>query len=219
MDTGAPAHETESDGSALEPVSVPVGAEASEPRVEAPNGGFRWGAVGSFAAAVGARPAEVFAAFRWGGGFLRPILFSVLLAGPGVGLSHILDVQMTFGRLAGHISVGHLCTIICFAPPLYVLVRSLAVHWVIVAQGAATRRFEATFRAVTYANGAVAWVWIVPIAGSFVFLVWATLVEHHALRSAQRLTSGAAIRAIVFPTFALLVALAARVSLEWLVGR
>jgi hypothetical protein len=180
--------------------------------------GFRLGAVGETLLSLALRPERSFARFRWDGGYLAPLTFALLLAGPALGLGHALEVYLATGTLGG-VAGGRLLALVLLGPPLYLYLRAHLVHLALVLLGAARRSYEATFRAVAYSNASVALLWLVPAGGSFIFLVWGAVLEITALRAAHRLPLGKASLAVVLPTCAMWAALLGRAGLDLLFQR
>ena len=176
---------------------------------------LRLGAVGETVVAVAFSPAKTFRAFRWDGGFLSPTLFAQIVAGPAVALGSALEAYLEHGRLRGGASSLVYLRLLILAPPLYVYLKAQLLHLALVLQDAAARPLEATYRAVAYTNASVALLWLVPVIGSFAFLLAATALEVTALRAAHRLSMKRALLTVVVPAFALSTTLLARLLLEF----
>ena len=108
--------------------------------------------------------------------------------------------------------------LVLLAPSVYVLFRAVCVHTALAFQGSMKRPFEATLRGIAYSDGSVALLCLVPYGGVFLFLVFGTLVESSALRNAHSLTLRQAVLAVLAPSAILLIAMAARLSLHWIVS-
>lgn len=204
---------------------APAGEEWEEPLLERAADGsrgerfrFRFEGMGATVASLVLQPQKTFARFRWNGGFLAPMLFSVILGGPCVGLAYVIQVYLEAGRLGGQLSGWEFLFFVLVAPPAYLHLRTQLVHVVLLMRGVARRPYEATFRAVAYSNTAVALAWLVPVVGGFLYLLWGTAIEITGLRAAHRLSLGGALLAVLLPTAGLALSLLARATLELLVA-
>jgi hypothetical protein len=97
--------------------------------------------------------------------------------------------------------------ILAFLLPFYVGLLFVAVavlHLGFMVAGAGRRGYEATFRAIAYASGPMAF-WIFPFFGSIVSGAWGMVIAFIAVREVQRTTNGRAALGFLLPVLALVV--------------
>jgi hypothetical protein len=163
-------------------------------------------------------PISAFRKMRVTGGLKAPFIYLLI----GTALSCVISVlvQILINALAPMLAgsgataemgiTGLLCAIpiglvvVVLASALGALITAFVggglMHVCLMLFGGAARGFEATYRAVCYASGAVNALQVVPILGSIVALVWGPVVYVIALKEAQKTDYWRAICAFLLPT-------------------
>jgi hypothetical protein len=195
-----------------------AGEAGEQPAVEGPAGAFLWSKVGATALALACRPRWAFRTFRWQGGMLAPLAFAVLVGGPPLALGQAIETWIERGRLAGEMHPLRFLALIAIGPPAYLYLRAHLIHLALVLRRAERRPFVASFRAVAYANSSVAFAWLFPWAGGFLFLFWGAIAEVHALAAAHGLSLRQALLAVLVPTGVLAAALLSGLAVHLALG-
>jgi hypothetical protein len=145
-------------------------------------------------------PGRTFAKMPVSGGFKKPLLFYVLVswvsgvvaAGYQLIISFI-NPAMVWGEAAGDMSPAFLVGMtigMVILMPLFLaggaFLSAGMVHVALMATGGASKTFEATFRAIAYANGSVSVLQFIPICGGWLFPFASLAYSVIALRETHR---------------------------------
>lgn len=84
---------------------------------------------------------------------------------------------------------------------VFVFLVSGLVHLTLMIAGGANAGFEATFRVVAFAQGSTAPMYLVPVIGGLIGLVWQVVVGIIALKEMHETTTGRAAAAALIPPF------------------
>jgi hypothetical protein len=167
---------------------------------------------GETAFALACRPEASFRSFRFEGRIGPAMAYALVLGGPCLLLGVLIRTRLE-GPAGGILDPGMALLLLLAAPPIYLYVRSHALHLGLVLGGRARASFRATFRISAYANASAAPLLLVPFAGEFLFLVWGAYLEATGVRFAHRLTPGAAALAEALPAAVMVLALLAATAI------
>jgi len=168
---------------------------------------------GETALSFAVRPEASFRGFPVEGSMLAALIFGTLLGGPCLLLAVALRSVLVDEPLPG---LAMALALLLAAPALYLYLRAQALHLTLVLSGKARRSFAATLRVVGYANGSLAPLLLLPIAGDLLFLVAGSMAEVSGIRKAHGLRLGEAIAVELVPVSLLLLALGAALIVAFL---
>ena len=134
------------------------------------------------------------------GGFLKPMLFYILTGWASGGaalvyqlLAAMINPSMVFGEAAKDISspmmVGIFIGILFFLPVFLIFgiyASAGFFHLALLMTGAAKKPFEATFRALAYAQGSTSVLQFVPLCGGYLYPALSLVYSVIALREVHR---------------------------------
>jgi hypothetical protein len=87
------------------------------------------------------------------------------------------------------------------------LIGTAIIHVCLMIVGGARQPFEATLRVLGYAQGATAWLNVIPILGPLVLVVWVLVIEIIGVAQAHDIPTGKAALAVLLPIAFCFVAL------------
>ncbi|MBI4601067.1 MAG: hypothetical protein HY721_03815 [Planctomycetes bacterium] len=173
----------------------------------------RLAAAGDTAAAIASRPSAAFRSFGHEGPLGPALAFATLIGGPSL----LIDAALKALLGGEEPPSGPAALALVFAvPPLYVVLRSQALHLALVLSGRARGSFRATLRAVAYSSGAVAPLLVVPVAGECLFLAAGAYVEGTGIRWGHGLGARSAALAEMALALALVIGMAAVLAVRLL---
>jgi hypothetical protein len=201
------------------------GASSAMPEIPAPRSGLPWerrqeiGFVTAFVQTVGmilTRPAEAFTVMRIEGGFGDPLLFGVIGGSIGaivwlllsamlhsLGWFAGLSQQNSFENLIGASMSGAMLVIRLILTPIVIVIGlfiwSALVHVCLMLVGGATKTFETTFRALSFAYGATSLFVIIPCCGGLIALIWGLIVDCIGVSRSHETDIGRAVMAVILP--------------------
>jgi phage FluMu protein Com len=168
-------------------------------------------------------PTHAFSIMRQEGGIGNPILFSLI--GQMIGAVFAALWQVLFGIVAlaaaggsgdavGMVVAQSLFQIVgglvgaAAGATIGTLIAAGIMHLFLMIVGAANKGYEATFRTMAFANGALSWTQIVPVLGPIVGAIWMLVIQVIGLSRAQETDIGKVIIAIVLEIVACMVLVA-----------
>ncbi len=154
-------------------------------------------------------PVQFFRTTAVGGGVGEPLAFGILTGSLGMifeifwhGLLNLGDLPSLSNRPLGQLTWGPVFTGVMALSPvlvtLFICITSLVVHFLLVVVRGGKNRFEATFRAVCYAQSTHIWA-IVPFVGSLLAGLWIVVVQVIGLREIHGISYAKVIFAILIP--------------------
>jgi hypothetical protein len=175
-------------------------AGVAEPAWERGEGNFPAGTVVESVRQVLAAPVATFRRMPSEGGFVKPLLFYILTGwasgSAAVGyqlLAALINPSMVFGDMAKDLSspmiVSIFVGILVFLPVFLIFGLSLSAaffHLALMMTGAAAKPFEATFRALAYAQGATSVLQFVPVCGGYLYPALSIVYSVLALREVHQ---------------------------------
>ncbi|GIX05660.1 MAG: hypothetical protein KatS3mg115_0063 [Candidatus Poribacteria bacterium] len=90
---------------------------------------------------------------------------------------------------------------------LGIALASALYHLALIVLGGRNAPYRATFRAIAYVNGAMAWIAWIPVLGWLGAWIWGIVLEVLALREVHRTTTGRAVVAVLAPLLVMLLVL------------
>jgi hypothetical protein len=143
------------------------------------------------------------------GGIGEPLAFGVLMGSLGMIFEIFWQVLMNLGDLPslsdwpfGQLTWGPVLTGVMILSPflvtLLICITSLVVHLLLVMVRGGKNRFEATFRAVCYAQSTQIWT-ILPFLGSLLAGLWIVVVQIIGLKEMHGISYAKVIFAILIP--------------------
>lgn len=161
---------------------------------------------GETAVAFSLSPDASFREFRYRGGLVAPIVFSILVGGPSLIVS--LALRAVIEEEPRTVS-GVWPVLLLLVPPVYVYLRAQVLHLSLVLSGHARAPFAATFRMSSYSNMSVAPLLVLPYVGDVAFLLAGAIVEATGLRHGHRMSVTEAALIELAPATALLIGILA----------
>lgn len=161
-------------------------------------------------------PSTSFRAMKKTGGFAAPLLFFVVLATLGTWMSLFCEIVMIkmspekfatnpFGaQITPAVMINMRIAAMILTPLLVAVgafITSGAIHLVVMGLCGAEKTYEATFRAYCYAVGSASVFLLIPICGSFIYLVVALVVLVIAIREVHGTSTGMATAGVLIPAF------------------
>lgn len=205
--------------------SAPASALAAAATAATPRSGLPWEerhTVGFFNAFVQTvsmiltRPVEAFTAMRTEGGLGDPLLFGVIGGSIGaivwtlvtaaihsLGWAATISQQTSIDSMLGASVGGAMVFVRIILTPIFIAIGLFIwaglVHVCLMMLGGATKPFEASFRALSYAYGATALFCIVPCCGGLVFLIWGLITDCIGISRTHQTDMGRAAGAVLLP--------------------
>lgn len=159
-------------------------------------------------------PTATFSRMKQRGGFGAPLVFLLILSMVGTVVQEAYNIA--FQRFGGALLKGDEANAlmarmggpldslqaIVIMPIVIVIGAFLGagiVHLCLMLVGGANRPYEATFRVLAYASGAVSVFSLVPVCGALLVAVWGLVVEIIGLSEVQQIGKGRATFAIFLP--------------------
>lgn len=172
----------------------------AEPAWERGEGNLPVGKVVESVKQVLAAPSATFARMPTEGGFIKPLFFYILTGWASGGaavayqlLAALINPTMVFGEAAKDISSPMMVAIfagILFFLPVFLIfglyISSGFFHLALLMTGAAKKPFEATFRAIAYAQGSTSVLQFVPLCGGYLYPALSIVYSVLALREVHR---------------------------------
>ncbi len=172
----------------------------AEPAWERGEGNFPAGTVVESVRQVLSTPTATFRGMPAGGGFVKPLFFYILTGwasgAAAVGyqlLAALINPAMVFGDMAKELSspmiVAIFVGILVFLPVFLIFGLYLSAaffHLALMMTGAASKPFEATFRALAYAQGSTSVFQFVPICGGYLYPALSIVYSVLALREVHK---------------------------------
>jgi hypothetical protein len=213
-----------SSGTSLNPYASPSGAAFTHPFVGESHGyrpGLPWETKKQnlqswweTAKLCMMQPSYAFSIMRLDGGMGQPMLYAGL--GLGIGflaqLAWNIPMVIVMGLAMGNgqeaatfIGVQIVSTVVQGAIGVVVgatvglLIGTAIVHVCLMLLGGARQSFEATLRTLAYAQGATAWLNVIPFVGPIINGIWALVIEIIGLSRAHDIPVGKAILAVFLP--------------------
>ena len=180
-----------------------------------------WKALWSTISGVLVRPTEFFSRMKIGGGIGKPLLFGLLVSSVGSIVNLLWQsgqslIPMWLNQFQEFSDVPYeeiwplwlsgpaFKIVMIFLTPLLALlgmfIFSGALHICLFIVGGAKKGFEASFRAVAYAE-ATSLFYIIPFCGSLIGLVWSIVCTIIGLKETHQISGGKAAFAYFLPTF------------------
>lgn len=145
-------------------------------------------------------PSSTFAQLPAEGGFTKPLFFYVLTAWTSGGaalayqfMAALINPSMVFGEVAHEIStpmmVGIFVGLLFFLPVILILglyVSAGLFHLALLMTRGANKPFEATLRALAYAQGSASVLQFVPLCGGYIYPALSIVYSVIALREVHR---------------------------------
>lgn len=145
-------------------------------------------------------PSATFAQLPAEGGFIKPLLFYVLTAWTSGGaaltyqlMAALINPSMVFGEAAQEIStpmmVGIFVGLLFFLPLILIIGLYMSAglfHLALLMTRGANKPFEATFRALAYAQGSASVLQFVPLCGGYIYPALSIVYSVIALREVHR---------------------------------
>ena len=193
--------------------------------VAAPRSGLPWehrdtlGFFNAFVQTVSmilTRPVEAFTAMRTEGGLGDPLIFGVIGGSIGaivwtlvnaaihsLGLAATLSQHSSIDSMLGASVGGAMIFIRIILTPIFIAIGlfiwTALVHVCLMMLGGATKSFEASFRALSYAYGATALFCIVPCCGGIIALIWGLIADCIGISRTHETDMGRAAGAVLLP--------------------
>ena len=162
------------------------------------------------------RPVDAFAAMRTEGGLGDPLLFGVIGGSIGaivwtlvtaaihsLGWAATLSQQSSIDSMLGASVGGAMIFVRIILTPIFIAIGLFIwaglVHVCLMMLGGATKPFEASFRALSFAYGATALFCIVPCCGGLVALVWGLIADCIGISRSHDTDMGRAAGAVLLP--------------------
>lgn len=161
---------------------------------------------------LAARPGEAFSGMPTTGGIGSPLLYAIAVSWIGIAVAVVWNVLfqgmwlpfMDLGNDAAifaGFTAAWAVAVIVLAPILVIIgifIAAAILHLMLMIAGGANNGFEATVRAVCYAQTAQL-AGIIPFCGGIISTVWAIVLYVLGLATAHRTTRGKAALAIAMP--------------------
>lgn len=190
----------EADAPSLAPGAPAGPARAVEPAWERAAGSFSAGAAVETVRQVFLEPGRTFRDMPVSGGFGRPLTYYVLvswLAGSAAAVYQfvisLINPAMVWGEAADDMShaalVGVMIGMIILMPLFLAggaFLSAGLLHLGLMLTGGANRNYEATFRALAYANGSVSVLQFIPLCGGWFFPFASVVYSAIALKETHR---------------------------------
>jgi|RhiMethySRZTD1v2_1073278.scaffolds.fasta_scaffold28647_7 hypothetical protein len=148
------------------------------------------GSTGEKLAAFATHPRAAFASLPQEGGVLASVAYAWGLCAAGIVLG-----AGARAALGAEVDARGTILLACLAPPLYVYLRSQALHLGLVLAGRVNTGLASTLRVVAYSNGTAGLLLAVPWLGEFLFLLAGAALEATGTGVCHRLSTGAAVAA------------------------
>ncbi|MEO5720035.1 MAG: YIP1 family protein, partial [Chthoniobacterales bacterium] len=155
------------------------------------------------------RPAEAFTAMRRGGGFLDPLLYTLILGMIGAVISFILSFGLrSFGLgssngLGTMMGMGAASFGMLVLMPVIIILSTFIfaglIHLVLTLLGGAKLSFEATLRVVCYASGSAGVLQIIPLCGGLIAMVYSIVLNCQGIARVHETDTGKALIAVLSP--------------------
>jgi hypothetical protein len=154
-------------------------------------------------------PVQFFRTAAVEGGIGEPLAFGILMGSLGMIFEIFWQVLMNLGDLPslsnwpfGQLTWGPVFTAVMFLSPLLVTLSiciiSLVMHFLLVIVRGGKNRFEATFRAVCYAQSTQLWA-LIPFVGSLLVGLWMVVVQIIGFREMHGISYAKVIFATLIP--------------------
>jgi hypothetical protein len=153
-------------------------------------------------------PDRFFAKLPYRGGLLNPLLYALIVGWVGIGIYQLYGIFWTgaWGSLFSQFAEvndilyqtgiqSFIAFIQIFLAPIFIIaglfISSGIFHLIFLIFGWSKRDFEATFRALAYAEGTALFM-VVPFCGGFIATIWYIVMAIIGLKHMQKTTGGKA---------------------------
>ena len=157
------------------------------------------------------KPDVAFKTMRVDGGIGEPLIYGLIGGCAGAVVSVLLSIGLqsmglfasqreAFGRLAA-MGIGSVLLVVLM-PVLVTIclfIGALIAHVCLWIFGGVNRPFETTFRVISFSQGSVGPLQIIPVCGGFIALVWGLVVECIGLARTHETDMWRAVLAILLP--------------------
>lgn len=155
------------------------------------------------------KPSEFYRKMPVSGGLGSPLIYAILWGTLGImfGLiwqilfGGLLEMVAQFRGMGREFGPGYLLAIAILSPIIVIIsifIGSGILHLCLMIIGGNKKGFEATFRVISYANGAQIF-FAIPLCGAFIGAVWMIVIEIIGLREAHGISGGKAALAVFLP--------------------
>ena len=157
------------------------------------------------------QPSYAFRIMRLSGGIGQPMLFAAM--GMAVGfvgqliwnIPLIVVLGIATDQSPGEIgfqiatTIGQGIFAVAVGATVGVLISAALIHLSLMLLGGARQPFEATLRVVGFAQGATAWLQVIPVVGALIAAIWGIVAEVVGIAQAHEIPTGKALLAVLLP--------------------
>lgn len=155
------------------------------------------------------RPSEFYRKMPVSGGLGSPLIYAMIWGTLGImfGLiwqilfGSIIEMMVQTPGMRGKFGPGYLLVLAILSPILVIIgifIGSGILHLCLMIVSGNKKGFEATFRVVSYANGAQI-LSVIPFCGGFIGAIWMIVIEIIGLKEAHGISGGKAALAVFLP--------------------